>query len=280
MLYYRTIDNNSEYYINSKKLEHPKKYIYNTYLKTCNNPQKYNDTIHLFQLEFEHMIQLQDQLGDEVYSRFFPYYDYFTPSNEFGQPCLSMQRLEGETLEEKLCRMTKYNEPHKLLTSTHIRCIYEQLYEAIAILYDIGMIPLDLSPQNIFVLNNPKNEFKIKLIDFTECYYINYPNQNYKTIDTRVDTNNPIGIQLRDTCALLFTRLFFSGNEHYNNHFSLFLHRNNARICENFFSNNYPSLLNCLFSTVEYAENICKDDLTCWKIWYNALMNCVKEYPY
>lgn len=240
------------------------------YYKYCENPDEYIAYSTSFQIEFEHMNRLRilmEQNGNGgLYSRLFPRY-YSTGITSTGQPYIEMEYLTGSTLENILSSRPQTNTPQRLLSHQQILHIYEQLHDAIDCLYQVGIIQLDLSPQNIFVLNE---NFDIKLIDFTNCYYTCYPNRAYKALDNRINPNTPVGIQLRDAGALLFTRLFFSGKELYHVHFS----RENS----GFFNRGYYQLLNCLFcpDALTYA-NADINDLFYWKDWYNELTRILQK---
>lgn len=247
------------------------------YTKTCENPNKYDDYSISFEMEFLHMNQLrilmEKNSPKRAYSHLFPYY-YSTNQLPSGQPYIRMEQINGTTLEDILSSRPIHTLPHRLLTHKQILHIFEQLHDAIYWLYQGGMMQIDLSPQNIIVLNS---DFDIHLIDFTNCYYTNYPSRSYKIIDNRIDTHMPIGMQLRDACALLFTRLFFSGKTHYNQYFSM----SDTTIttpAQTFFEKEYHQLLNCLFypNSVTYVSDM--DDLSYWEDWYKHLVSVLKNY--
>ena len=242
------------------------------YMKYCKNTNNYTDYDAYFQNEFEHMKQLEslmEQQGvSDLYKNLFPYYDSYGYTEE-GTPYICMEYIPGNTLEQRLCNKIPSSKQLKPLLYKHqILHLYEQLNDAFYWLYQVGIIYLDLSPENIIVLND---NYDIKLIDFTHCYYLN-SDTPYHCIDERLDSNLPICMQLRNAAALLFSRLFYSGNTHYNEYFS---YASNNRI---FFRDNYGSLLNFLFSP-EDEESIFFDNefsLIEWQKWYQLLLKSFK----
>lgn len=240
------------------------------YIKTCENPNKYDDYSISFEMEFSHMNQLrilmEQKNATRSYSHLFPNY-YSTYCSSSGQPFIRMEFVNGTTLEDILSNRPPHAFPYRLLTHKQMLHIFEQLHDAIYWLYQGGMMQIDLSPQNIMVLNS---DFDISLIDFTNCYYTKAPSRSYKIIDNRIDTRQPIGMQLRDACALLFTRLFFSGKTHYNEYFSIIS-------AKRFFEKEYHQLLNCLFypNSITYVSDM--DDLAYWEDWYEHLVSILKN---
>ena len=220
-----------------------------------------------------HLQMLMEQRSATCsYSHLFPYY-YSTNRLPSGQPYIHMERINGTTLEDFLSQRTIHTSPYRLLTHKQILHLFEQLHNAIYWLYQGGMMQIDLSPQNILVLNT---DFDIRLIDFTNCYYTNYPSRSYKILDNRIDTNLPIGMQLRDACALLFTRLFFNGKTHYNQYFSM-SDTTITATTQTYFETEYPQLLNCLFypNSITYISDM--DDLSYWEDWYTHLISVLKN---
>ncbi len=239
------------------------------YLKICNYPAKYKESANAFQKEFQYMRNLQQLMKAEncghIYSQLFPHY-YQLEIKPDGKPVLSMEYFSGQSLENYLKHRQPHNSPYPLLTHKQILYIYAQLHNATVWLKRGNMIHLDLSPQNILLINN---NFDIRLVDFTNCYYTNSSflttKQGYKKIDYRINSSLSPFKQLRNTYALLFTRLFFNGNEHYQTYFSCNLHTEKGEKNYEYFQKKYPCLLNCLFCP-ESAKNIS------WEDWYKRLI--------
>lgn len=268
------VPNDSYPYFEHNSSDFPATYYY----KRCKNPTEYSHYSKLFQTEFNHMNNLRTLMEksgtEEIYSRYFPYY-YSTDTDCSGQPYICMERIAGNTLEEILTNKNCYEIPQRLLSHQQILHIYEQLHEAIYWLYQGGMLQLDLSPQNILVLNN---NYDIKLIDFTSCYFFKKPTGIHKQIDYRFRPQVSASIQLRDSCALLFTRLFFNGNEYYQKYFaSQNIYK--VRINRNYFEKQYPQLLNCLFYP-ESTEYTMSDTVTLsyFECWYETLRKLLCNY--
>lgn len=246
------------------------------YTKSCDNPKLYQEYQSSFQMEYNSMKELEKRMAEnnqsDLYHKLFPYYECYKCTKD-GQPYIRMEYIEGKTLEEKLYSKKKSSKkPEPLLSNAQIRHLYEQLNTAIYWLHQVGILYLDLSPQNILILNN---DYDIKLIDFTDCYYFNRPIRRYRQIDVRLDSTLPPAIQLKNAGALLFTRLFFAGNEHYNNYFS-FGQTTSAIKNRQFFTKEYGSLLNCLFFPKEPV--LVEDDVSLaqWEEWYQLLLHFLK----
>ncbi len=249
--------------------------------KYCNNPNLYQEYWYSFQIEYLSMKQLEKQMANcgksDLYHKLFPHYESYGCTDD-GQPYICMDYIKGCTLEEKLC--TKNNSckgPKQLLSKAQICHLYEQLNTAIYWLHQVGILYLDLSPQNILILNN---DYDIKLIDFTDCYHFNKYSRRYRQIDVRLDSALPPCIQLKNAGALLFTRLFFSGNKHYCDYFS-FGQTEDAIKNRQFFTKEYGKLLNCLFfpnSEPAYSKNEFLDEfsLVQWEEWYHLLLKFLK----
>lgn len=246
------------------------------FCKCCQDKNKYDEYSASFEKEFYHMhnlwLLMEAEGKGSLYSSLFPrYYSFGQDSN--GRPCLTMEYIEGITLEEKLCQKATYTGPHLLLTHRQILHIYKQLHDAFFWLHQGGMLQIDLSPQNILITSS---DFTIKLIDFTDCYYMNSPyksNMIYKKMDWRSSQSVP-SLQLRDSAALLFTRLFFSGNEHYAKYFTF------DRINRNYFEREYKWLLHCIFypepATAALTDT---ESLLYWEEWYQQLCIILSCYP-
>ncbi len=246
------------------------------YSKFCDAPCDYEKYTLAFHLELDHMRKLQQLMNSKnegnTYSKLFPSY-YALHRGTDGKPYLDMEEICGETLEDYLCRQPHYIGPRSLLTSRQILHIYEQIYLAVDWLYQGNIIQLDLSPQNIMI----NKQFDIRLVDFTDCYYTDLsPSDNIKKgckmIDYRINSNAPFSQQVRDSYALLFSRLFFCGEKHYNEHFSAISYNEKSRQNRYFFEKEYPQILNCLFYPDTSSNTACKESasypLSDWNIWY------------
>ncbi len=228
----------------------------------CDNFKPYEE---LFQTEYTHMRDLEALLSNSKiqYSNFFPKYIQYgkLPS---GAPCIIMEYIKGTTLEEKLSKGTKYKNPHFILTFEQIRHLIDQIYEAQCLLYKTDMLQLDLNPSNIIVQNE---NFDIKLIDFTDAYYIsddirNKRKQPHKLMDNRISRTLTIERQLQASIADLFTRLFYRGNDCYRN-FTVEASRHSALF------EPYKNLLVCLEQRQYLLDNNNdKDKLYYWHLWY------------
>ena len=233
-----------------------------------------------FQLEFNHMRNLQKLMEEEkkeLYLQLFPQYYFLNTSDDI--PSLLMEKLHGETLEDFLGRYSTHQTPRLLLTHRQIRSIYEQIHNAIFWLFRGHMLHLDISPQNIFLVNNTFDN--IRFIDFTGCYYTDLTlekniERGYNRLDYRINPDLPLPQQLRDSCALLFTRLFFSGNNNYNTYFSSNRKESLGNKNYRFFQNHYPNLLPCIFSpntpTPPQPQD-CHELLADWESWYQRLLS-------
>lgn len=247
------------------------------YMKSCKQPDNYTKTCESFQREYSHMNHLYEQMKrqnkEELYTRLFP--RYYPPVEIGHQLSLSMDRIPGISLEEYLCHFLPHSAPHAFFSACQILKLYEQLQLAIYWLFQGHMLHLDLSPKNILILNQPAME--IRLIDFTDCYYtdLSYSEnrkRGYKIIDHRINPDLSPSLQLRSSCALLFTRLFFAGNENYQRFFSLSLQTDKGIENYRFFHRRYPHLLDFLFSS-ENQTAVSQDNITLteWETWYDKL---------
>lgn len=249
------------------------------YLKSCDDPRDYNRYSLAFGLELDHMQRLQHFMElkkkGQTYSNLFPHYKNLQYDSK-GRPFLHMEKIGGETLEDYLCRQRRHNRPYPLLNDRQILHIYDQLHLAVTWLFYGNIIQFDLSPQNIMI----DNQFNIHLIDFTDCYYTDLSHldnikKGCKKIDYRLNSSSPVSFQLRDTYALLFTRLFFCGKKHYDEYFSFRSDSEKSKITRSFFDREYPRLLNCLFypdDPLHYeTEDSCRHPLTDLEIWCRQL---------
>lgn len=259
-------------------MKHPKSY----YLKTCSFPDQYEQYAEDFSAEYQHMQNLYRLMEEngcrQLYERLFPYYDSFTIEPD-GRPLLSIEKISGDTLEKYLCSQQADREPAVLIGKSRMLHIFEQLHDAVYWLHQGGMLQLDLSPQNILITSD---DFDLCFIDFTGCYDINLSvseniARGYKRIDNRLNSNAPLSCQLRDTCALFFTRLFFCGNSHYQTAFSTNPKRPAYSRCVSFFDRIYPHLLDCLFHPSSIPQNADRPLRSDWDSWYQALLKLLRS---
>ena len=210
-----------------------------------------------FQKEFNSMKLLEKLIGINDYCRFFPIYHSYGNNN--FTPYICMEKIEGRTLDSILnSKRDCFRKPEQLLTHQQILRIYEQLNTAFSLLQKVGIIYLDLHPENILVTNN---NYDIKLIDFTNCYYLDESEGYYQQMNLNLDPTLPIGSQLRNAGALLFTKLFFCDSTQYN----LLESRN--------FFQQYGNLLNCIFNPDLIHINHNSQPLDDWDLWYQLLRN-------
>lgn len=203
------------------------------FYKYCKNPSVKASYFSEFENELAHMqnlYQMMRNLGQEsVYQKLFPRYSCTGYSKKSGYAYIAMEYVEGQSLEAYLNTRSSTVPPRLLLSEKHLLHLFKQLYDANQWLLKAGMLHIDLHPQNIIILNE---DFDIKLIDFTDCYFFHHVKADYHTIDRQVDKDQPIGLQLQMACFSLFTRLFFSGEPDYSHNYSY-----------EFFAHNYASLL-------------------------------------
>ncbi|AWP08930.1 putative homeodomain-interacting protein kinase 2-like [Scophthalmus maximus] len=85
----------------------------------------------------------------------------FIEKCQYGElPCLVFEMLDtslSDLIEERECRALSLNEIHP---------VTQQLLVALEALKNIGIIHMDLNPDNIMLVNHKDQSFKIKLIDF------------------------------------------------------------------------------------------------------------------
>ena len=90
-----------------------------------------------------------------------PHIIFVSDFNELdsGQPYLVMELLEGEDLKRRL----RSNGP---LPPPQVVQVMEQTASALQVAHDKGIIHRDLKPGNIFLVDNPGDELRVKLLDF------------------------------------------------------------------------------------------------------------------
>ena len=224
--------------------------------KICIKPSKYMLYNKLFCQEFKTMQALYTQ-NPERYLKYFAKYHRFGKDTK-GRPVIQMEHINGKTLEEILEKQIR-PDPYNHLTPQQTLHLFRQLNDAQHMLCDMGVLHLDLKPENIIVLND---NFDIKLVDLTSTCRFNDPTCGYNVIDYRVDAKLTPPLQLRQVGALLFTRLFYSGKTAYDDHY-----RKNL---SNKFGE-YLLLLQCL--NTGCAAKAKKDPMYYWSLWLKQLEN-------
>ena len=220
-------------------------YLYSSnseyYIKHQNDPAYFAK----YKRECERMQRLYDMDREQYCSLFPRYYSY---SNNSGKPSVTMERISGITLEERLKKKP-------ILSNSNIVHIFSQIDQAQKMLQKVNMLQLDLNPKNILVINS---EFDIRLIDLTEACYLDDSNYNRcRRVDVSASPDIAISLQLREAGALLFCRLFYKGNEDY------FKNRSQTNRLRK-----YSELLQCLDSKSHYSyDDYDNDPLFYWNAW-------------
>lgn len=163
-----------------------------------------------YSIAFENEYSLMNSLHAKdpvTYEKYFPkYYSVCTTPT----PSISMQFINGITLNNWLSLRAGNTSPHQHLTNSQILHLFDQLTEAEKLLLNECCIQLDLNTRNIIVLND---NFDIRLVDFTDCFYINQPDCNPKLTDafrTDPEISSCRSLQLREAGQLLFSNIFYS----------------------------------------------------------------------
>ena len=87
-------------------------------------------------------------------------FDWFwPPPGEVEQPYIVMEHLDGEPLVELLKREGKLD-PGRAVT------IMVQVLDALVAAHEKGVVHRDLGPQNVFLVKNPDDKIRVKLLDF------------------------------------------------------------------------------------------------------------------
>lgn len=214
---------------------------------TCNYYNGFND-------EYETMHRLNGSV-------FFPsYYEANLRKNEWNPnnaPYICMDYIRGETLESLLERRGKRNDSESrrlfpLLSDWELHRLFEQLYDALCILCNNGILYFDLNPRNIIIINK---QFDLRLVDFTFCCRHSEKqggNMYWKAIEGSLHKKWPYSLILEEALLLLFTRLFYPGGTDYAGHFSR--SGDCSEPVRSYFGSRYGQLLRPLF-----LENGCED---------------------
>ena len=83
---------------------------------------------------------------------------------ETGAPYLVLERLDGETLQQRLDRSS--------MSIRDVFTIARELLSAVAIVHRHGVVHRDIKPANVFLHREPDGRLSIKLIDFGVCFPI------------------------------------------------------------------------------------------------------------
>lgn len=223
-----------------------------------------------FRYEFETM----HCLNGSVY---FPsYYEFNIHKKELNinnSPYICMDYIRGETLESLLNRRGKRNSSKTkrlfpLLSDWELHRLFQQLYDALCILCDNGILYLDLNPHNIIIVSK---QFDLRLVDFTFCCYHSEKQNNmyWKAIEGSLHKDWPYSLLLEESFLLLFTRLFYPGETDYARHFART--GNSSEPIQSYFCKRYGQLLRLLF-----FESECEDLI--YRIEKGRQMDTEKNY--
>ena len=245
--------------------------------KYCCNPARYLEYAVCFENEFQKMRELEDLMSTNGrhadYTRLFPSY-YAFGRTVSGAPYLEMDYISGITLETFLSRSERASDslPRQILTHEQIRSLFSQLSQAEHLLSLVGILQMDLSPKNIIICNR---DLDIKLIDFTDVFFFDseirrrreYLKRGHRFIDGHANTALPPARQLQEAGVLLFTRLFYKGQNGYSCY----------RSRDPFFRNRgYFPLLDCLFQQ-DMDPGPAEDPCYYWDCWINQLFYLLKR---
>ncbi len=154
-----------------------------------------------------------------IQSKLFPMY-YEKDTTQSLNPYVTMEYFPPDkfiTLETHLRRQhtsNKFSE-QRLITDELFMSLIENLHEALSILYQKGLLYLDLQPENILI--DPKTN-AIRLVDFTHCYdYTAIGYQEIKLADDNLVENSPLAVLLTRQFGLLIARLHYAGDTAYRN---------------------------------------------------------------
>ena len=83
------------------------------FYKSCQRKDLYSTYRDAFELEYSCMHELEKDMGTEAYRKFFPVYKKCYVRKKDGKPYISMEYLQGESLESVLDHMkdSRYPEP-------------------------------------------------------------------------------------------------------------------------------------------------------------------------
>lgn len=261
-------------------------------MKYCINSEKNEQYKYLFRCESEHLNALcqlmKSQSQEELYNRLFPCQVqnglHAAPDrNAF----IRMQYIHGINLEEYLQKQYRPDrpEPRILIPPDKLSHLFEQLYVAFTWLNRAGILAFDLSPWNIIITNEAT--FDIRLVDFTHSCYMDtsghIPDGPRKRMDNCIWPNLPVPLLVWNHYVLLFTRMFFSGNEQYNRGF-----QSSKSSVQNFFIENFQNTADLVLSfdqamvnryiaqAKELMSSGACDNLTYLTNWHHQLQNTLR----
>lgn len=228
-----------------------------------------------FQREFHFLKNLEQALPSASY---FPrYYSYGRDKRR--RPYIAMEYIHGIPLEQLLTERFSpdVSEPRTLFQPKDLSHICSQIYDALQLLQENDILYFDLNPKNILIVSD---SFDIRLVDFTFCYHpsLGSANSRPRAIDSHMHPDFPPALKLQYSMMIFFTRLFFSGNERYQELFRQLpqtepLDCRKAQNTAAFFRSHYGSVLefylynmpdSFFFAEDETIQNNCLDYLTRW----------------
>ena len=219
------------------------------FYKSCQRKDLYSTYRDAFELEYSCMHELEKDMGTEAYRKFFPVYKKCYVRKKDGKPYISMEYLQGESLESVLDHMkdSRYPEPRDFFSPEQLFHLCQQIYDMLCCLYKHGIVYLDLSLGNILVTN--LSCYDIKLVDFTLC--------GRKKIDNRMQPDCIPSLSLPYAMMLFFTRLFYSDNDSYSDRFHTDPELSGETYA--FFHNRFGTLLGNLFVSKEERQLLMND---------------------
>ena len=155
----------------------------------------------------------------QICSKLFPRYYKKSSYQSHNLPYVIMEYFSSDkfiTLEEYL-RMQKssgYSE-QRLIDDELFTSLLKNLYEGLKVLFDHGLLYLDLQPGNILI--NPETR-EIRLVDFTDCYDLRSTKTlSFKIADLNMNYNSPPAVNLTRAFCLLIARLHYADSNAYAN---------------------------------------------------------------
>lgn len=170
----------------------------------------------VYQKKFDEEFTRMSQIRSKLFPRYYKKSSY--PS--YNSPYVIMEYFPSDkfiTLEEYLCMQhtsNKYSE-QRLIDDELFTSLLRNLHEGLKVLFDHGLLYLDLQPENILI--NPKTR-EIRLVDFTDCYDLHSKETpSFKLADENLDPNSPPAVLLTRVFCLLIARLHYAGSVAYGN---------------------------------------------------------------
>lgn len=170
----------------------------------------------VYQKKFDEEFTRMSQIRSKLFPRYYKKSSY--PS--YNSPYVIMEYFPSDkfiTLEEYLCmqhKSNKYSE-QRLIDDELFTALLRNLHEGLKVLFDHGLLYLDLQPENILI--NPKTR-EIRLVDFTDCYDLHSKETPiFKLADENLDPNSPPAVLLTRVFCLLIARLHYAGSVAYGN---------------------------------------------------------------